>query len=66
MSGKAPAADPAEYIKKPDPEADANNGAVPEEPEPVRFSPEEEAVSSRGVDDTRPLRVSVSYLTRLF
>lgn len=47
MSGKASPADPAEYIKKPQPEDAAKNGAAPEEePEPVRFSPDEEAVSS--------------------
>ncbi|KAK2614729.1 hypothetical protein N8I77_001534 [Diaporthe amygdali] len=44
MSGKASAADPAEYIKKPQSESAAKNGeASDEEPEPVRFSPEEEA-----------------------
>lgn len=47
MSGKTSAANPAEYIKKPNPEDDVNNGTAPEEePEPVRFSPEEEAVST--------------------
>lgn len=44
MSGKTSAANPAEYIKKPDPQDDVNNGATSqEEAEPVRFSPEEEA-----------------------
>lgn len=48
MSGKTSAADPAEYIKKPDdPKDDVNNrAATEEEPEAVRFSPEEEAVSA--------------------
>lgn len=47
MSGKTSAADPAEYIKKPQPEDDVNNGtAAEEEPEPLKFSPEEEAVST--------------------
>ncbi|POS76886.1 hypothetical protein DHEL01_v204726 [Diaporthe helianthi] len=43
MSGKTAAADPAEYIKKPAPKEDANTGDAPEEAEPVKFSPDEEA-----------------------
>lgn len=46
MSGKTSAADPTDYIKNPQPEDDVNKGTTPEEPEPVRFSPEEEAVST--------------------
>lgn len=47
MSGKTSAAKPAEYIKKPEPEGNVNNGGAPDaEAEPVRFSPEEEAVST--------------------
>lgn len=46
MSGKTSAADPTDYIKNPQPEDDVNKGAAPEEAEPVRFSPEEEAVST--------------------
>lgn len=47
MSGKTSAPDPADYIKKDNPKDDVNNGAAPEEEaEPVKFSPEEEAVST--------------------
>lgn len=47
MSGKTSAPDPADYIKKANPRDDVNNGAAPEEEaEPVKFSPEEEAVST--------------------
>ncbi|KAG8160720.1 hypothetical protein KVR01_008984 [Diaporthe batatas] len=43
MSGKTSAANPAEYIKTPGHEDDADNGNAPEDAEPVKFSPEEEA-----------------------
>lgn len=47
MSGNTSAPDPADYIKKGNPKDDVNNGAAPEEEaEPVKFSPEEEAVST--------------------
>lgn len=53
MSGKTSAANPAEYIKEPELKDDANNGDAPEEAEPVRFSPEEEAVSTDDNIETR-------------
>ena len=54
MSGKTSPVDPAEYIKKPDAEKDGHNSAAAEEPEPVRFSPEEEAVSTDLLYETSP------------